>query len=165
MNYYKAIFFFYLLFLYIPVISKAQSISGTVTGCADKQPLAGVTVKINGTNAGGTTDSDGKYMISGNMISRKNKYTLEFSFIGMKTVRKDVKISPESATATLNLCMENAASELEEVVVIAKSKVQTVRESAYNVVAIDAKALQNTTLDLAHAMEKVSGVKIRESSG
>jgi outer membrane receptor protein involved in Fe transport len=61
--------------------------------------------------------------------------------------------------------MEDAAAQLDEVVVVAKSKVQTVRESAYNVVAIDAKALQNTTLDLAHTMEKVSGVKIRESGG
>jgi outer membrane receptor protein involved in Fe transport len=58
-----------------------------------------------------------------------------------------------------------SVNELSEVVVEAKSPVQRVKESAYNVVAIDAKALQNTTLDLAHAMEKVSGVKIRESGG
>jgi len=54
---------------------------------------------------------------------------------------------------------------LGEVVIEGKSNVQTVRESAFNVVAIDARALQNTTLDLAHAMEKASGVKIRESGG
>jgi hypothetical protein len=97
------------------------------------------------------------------------KYTLEFSFIGMKTVWKDVKISSKTGnpneTVIIDVCMEDAAAQLDEVVVVAKSKVQIVRESAYNVVAIDAKALQNTTLDLAHAMEKVSGVKIRESSG
>ena len=54
---------------------------------------------------------------------------------------------------------------LSEVVVTGKSKAVEVKESAYNVVAIDAGALRNTTLDLAHAMEKVSGVKIRESGG
>ncbi|MDR0864609.1 MAG: TonB-dependent receptor plug domain-containing protein [Candidatus Symbiothrix sp.] len=55
--------------------------------------------------------------------------------------------------------------ELNEVVIKAKSAVQRVNESAFNVVAIDTKALHNSTSDLAHAMATVSGVKIRESGG
>ncbi|MDR0698868.1 MAG: TonB-dependent receptor plug domain-containing protein, partial [Tannerella sp.] len=148
--------------------AKGQIINGVVTGCADRQPLAGVTVRIVGTNTGSATNNNGKYQIS-NKRMEGVIYTLEFSYVGMETVRKDVKIPSKAGNAnevvTINVCMEDAASELDEVVVEAKSKVQTVRESAYNVIAIDAKSLQNTTLDLAHAMEKVSGVKIRESGG
>jgi outer membrane receptor protein involved in Fe transport len=54
---------------------------------------------------------------------------------------------------------------LDEVVVEGKSIVHRINESAFNVIAIDAKPLHNSTLDLAHAMANVSGVKLRESGG
>jgi outer membrane receptor protein involved in Fe transport len=54
---------------------------------------------------------------------------------------------------------------LSEVVVTGKSKVKEVKESAYNVVAIDAGALRNTTLDISRALDRVPGVKIRETGG
>jgi outer membrane receptor protein involved in Fe transport len=82
----------------------------------------------------------------------------------MKTVKKEVKIE-SNRQKTVNLCMEDASSELEEVVVEAKSPIRRIKESSFNVVAVDAKSLQNTTLDLAHAMSRASGVKIRESGG
>jgi outer membrane receptor protein involved in Fe transport len=132
-----------------------------VTNCTDKQPLAGVTVKIAGKSLGTATDNKGNYVLNN---IKPGTYTLEFSFVGMRTIKKKVKIEGKQQRR-IDLCMEDASAELEEIVVEAKSKVQTVRESAYNVIAIDAKSLQNTTLDLAHAMEKVSGVKIRESGG
>ena len=61
--------------------------------------------------------------------------------------------------------MDSTVFEIKEIVIEAKSKVQTVRESAYNVVAIDAKTMHNSTLDLAHLLDKASGVKIRETGG
>jgi outer membrane receptor protein involved in Fe transport len=51
------------------------------------------------------------------------------------------------------------------VFVFGKSKVEEVNSSAYNVVAIDTKPLRNTSLDLNHALNRVSGVKIRETGG
>jgi outer membrane receptor protein involved in Fe transport len=54
---------------------------------------------------------------------------------------------------------------LEEVVVMGKSKLREIKESAFNVVAIDVNALHNTTLDLAHLLDRISGVKIRETGG
>jgi outer membrane cobalamin receptor len=139
-------------------VARQGIIEGWVTDCADGKPLVGVTVRIVDANAGAATDASGYYIIN----VKAGEHTVEFSYIGMETVRHEVKISKSHH---LNICMCEAASELGEVVIEAKSKVQTVRESAYNAIAIDAKALQNTTLDLAHAMEKVSGVKIRESGG
>jgi hypothetical protein len=68
MNYCKAIFFFYLLLLCTPVTSKAQSISGVVTACADKQPLADVTVRIAEANIAVTTDNNGQYLISNKIV-------------------------------------------------------------------------------------------------
>jgi outer membrane cobalamin receptor len=51
------------------------------------------------------------------------------------------------------------------VVVTGKSKAREINESAYNVVAIDAGTLRNTTLDISQALDRVSGVKIRETGG
>ncbi|MDR0733638.1 MAG: TonB-dependent receptor [Dysgonamonadaceae bacterium] len=55
--------------------------------------------------------------------------------------------------------------ELEEVVVKAKTPVQRIRASSFNVIAVDAGALRNTSLDISHALDRVSGVKIRETGG
>jgi outer membrane receptor protein involved in Fe transport len=48
---------------------------------------------------------------------------------------------------------------------VGKSATRKVNESAYNVVAIDARALHNKSLDLAHALDRISGVRVRESGG
>ncbi len=54
---------------------------------------------------------------------------------------------------------------LEEVSVIALTDNERVNRQAYNVTAIDARKLYNTTLDLAHALDRVAGVRVRESGG
>src|SRR5690606_20725859 len=54
---------------------------------------------------------------------------------------------------------------LNEVEVIGKSAIKEVREAPYNVVALDAKSLYNSTLDLGHMLDRASGVKIRETGG
>lgn len=53
---------------------------------------------------------------------------------------------------------------LSEVVVRGKY-VDRVNKSAYNAVAIDTRKLRNTNLDLAHALDRVAGIKIREEGG
>lgn len=54
--------------------------------------------------------------------------------------------------------------QLGEVVVHGKY-VDRVNRSAYNAVAIDTRKLRNTNLDLAHALDRVAGIKIREEGG
>ena len=53
---------------------------------------------------------------------------------------------------------------LSEVVVRGKY-VDRVNKSGYNAVAIDTRKLRNTNLDLAHALDRVAGIKIREEGG
>ncbi|MDR1198889.1 MAG: TonB-dependent receptor plug domain-containing protein [Prevotellaceae bacterium] len=54
---------------------------------------------------------------------------------------------------------------LDEVIVLGKSKVREIGESAYNVVSIDTRLLHNTTLSLTQTLDRISGVKIRETGG
>lgn len=50
-------------------------------------------------------------------------------------------------------------------VVVRGKYVDRVNKSAYNAVAIDTRKLRNTNLDLAHALDRVAGIKIREEGG
>jgi outer membrane receptor protein involved in Fe transport len=57
------------------------------------------------------------------------------------------------------------AKELEKVTVVGRSATQLVNRQSYNVSAIDAKKLHNSTLDLSHALDRVSGIRVRETGG
>ncbi|PRD46838.1 TonB-dependent receptor domain-containing protein [Sphingobacterium haloxyli] len=54
---------------------------------------------------------------------------------------------------------------IDSVVVHGRTQVQEVNRQPYNVTALDAKSLHNTTLDLSHALDRVSGVRVRETGG
>jgi len=73
--------------------------------------------------------------------------------------------SSENNEASAESTETSAARAHTEVSVVGKSAVKKVKESAYNVAAVDAKALHNTTLDLSQALDRVSGVRIRQDGG
>lgn len=50
-------------------------------------------------------------------------------------------------------------------VVVRGNHVKRVNSSAFNVMAVDTRRLRNTNLDLAHILDRVSGVKVREDGG
>ncbi|RNL91697.1 SusC/RagA family TonB-linked outer membrane protein [Sinomicrobium pectinilyticum] len=94
----------------LPVSSVPSSvlqtgISGTVTDTGGV-PLPGVTVIVEGTSRGVTTDFDGKYT-----ITAKSGDILVFRYLGMKS--KKVTVSGE----TVNVSLEEDVSELQGVVV------------------------------------------------
>lgn len=61
--------------------------------------------------------------------------------------------------------MTKDTSSISEVSVLGFSKTQLANRQAYNITAIDATKLHNTTLDIAHVLDRVSGVRLRESGG
>ncbi|MDR3226983.1 MAG: TonB-dependent receptor plug domain-containing protein [Prevotellaceae bacterium] len=54
---------------------------------------------------------------------------------------------------------------IDSVIIVGKSKVREINESAYNVVSIDTKLLYNTTLSITQTLDRISGIKIRETGG
>ena len=50
-------------------------------------------------------------------------------------------------------------------VVVRGNQVKRVNSSAFNVLAVDTRRLRNTNLDLAHVLDRVPGVKVREDGG
>jgi outer membrane receptor protein involved in Fe transport len=85
-------------------------------------------------------------------------YCLLFTFIFTQSAfSQNNKILSESDTVRRD--------NLDEVIVLGKSKVKEINESAYNVVGIDTRLLHNTTLNLTQTLDRISGVKIRETGG
>ncbi|AKD54224.1 SusC/RagA family TonB-linked outer membrane protein [Spirosoma radiotolerans] len=144
-----------LLVISTPVL--AQSISGKVTGGNDGQPLPGVSIVVKGSTLGTITDADGKYTIT----TAKNR-TLVFSFIGYKS--KEVAIDSRS---TVDVTLEEDASNINEVVVTAFGIKKEERALGYATAVVNNEALVKTASpNFATALYgKAPGVTINATPG
>ena len=125
----------------------------------EKTTVDFATVYLKGTNYGGTTNEEGIYHLQ----APAGEYTLVVSAIGYKTVEKPVKLMRGERTK-MNVVISPQATELDEVVVVSNG-VTRLKRSAFNAVALDTKALQNSTQNLSEALAQAPGMKIRESGG
>ena len=150
---------FLLLLISISAFSQHKTmISGKVLS-TEKTTVDFATVYLKGTNYGGTTNEEGIYHLQ----APAGEYTLVVSAIGYKTVEKPVKLMRGERTK-MNVVISPQATELDEVVVVSNG-VTRLKRSAFNAVALDTKALQNTTQNLSEALAQAPGMKIRESGG
>lgn len=85
-------------------------VTGQIISADDNQPVIGVSIIEKGTTNGVITDVDGNYSI---MVT-KSPTSLQFSYIGMKTVEKEF-----TAATRFDLKMESSAEMVDEVVVVA----------------------------------------------
>ena len=150
---------FLLLLISISAFSQHKTmISGKVLS-TEKTTVDFATVYLKGTNYGGTTNEEGIY----HHQAPAGEYTLVVSAIGYKTVEKPVKLMRGERTK-MNVVISPQATELDEVVVVSNG-VTRLKRSAFNAVALDTKALQNSTQNLSEALAQAPGMKIRESGG
>jgi len=89
------------------VFAQDRTVSGTVTGKDDGQPIPGVTVKVKGSNIGTQTNSAGKFT-----LSVPPDAILVFSFISYATTEQRVPVS-----GVVNVGLSTEARGLSEVVV------------------------------------------------
>ena len=109
----KSIHWFVLLTLFeIPYVLAQNGfrVTGQIISADDNQPVIGVSIIEKGTTNGVITDVDGNYSI---MVT-KSPASLQFSYIGMKTVEKEF-----TAATRFDLKMESSAEMVDEVVVVA----------------------------------------------
>lgn len=145
------LFFSFLLFA-IFSIAQQKTITGIVTGKADKAPLSGVTVTAKNKNT--TTDASGKFSIEAN-----DGAALTFSYVGMKTIT--MKVS--STTQNLSIEMEAAGKEMEEVVVVGYTS-QRKQDLTGAIAVVDMGAVKNNTSgNLMQALQgRVAGLYIEK---
>ncbi|KGE15315.1 TonB-dependent receptor plug [Sphingobacterium deserti] len=148
-----------MLLSFFSTIAQQQKQTFTARVLAGGEAVPSATARINNqvihSNDNGIFTFTG---ISGTTIK------IEISAVGLKPLKNQVKL-PTANKDVLVFNLEQEDKEIEEVNVLGRTESQDVNRQAYNVVAIDAKALHNTTLDLSHALDRVSGVRVRETGG
>lgn len=147
------------LFAYAQSTSSA-SISGYIKDEAG-EPVAAATVKLLNTPAGVISNGQGHYQLRD---LKPGSYVLQIHAVGFNKTTRDVQLKA-GAALTLHFTLKQSSEQMEVVSVIGRSEVQEVNRQAYNVVAVDARRLHNSTLDISHALDRVSGVRVREAGG
>ncbi|MGQ7946834.1 TonB-dependent receptor [Flavobacterium sp. WC2509] len=141
----------------------SQTGKATISGVVltnNGQPAEGASILLKGTAVSTSTNEKGEYKIN----AVPGKYVLVISNVGYKTNRISINLAPEGKKIE-NITMEEDVASLNEVNVNGKSKVQRVREKAYNITAVDLKKLYNTSADLNQILNRTTGVRVRETGG
>jgi TonB-linked SusC/RagA family outer membrane protein len=137
--------------------AQSKTINGTVTDQSGL-PLPGVSVLIVGSTSGTQTDFDGNYTIAASVGQQ-----IRFSYIGQKTTERVV-----GATNTINVQLDENATDLEEVVITGLASSVKRSNLANAVSTVSAKELTGTTTiqttDGA-LYGKVAGATIRSNGG
>lgn len=149
-----------ILFL-MPVLVASQSVTihGKITD-ENEVPLFGVTVSIKGTNIGVLSNNKGEYTLKTDLTQQQK---LNISFIGYKSYTESIFLE-KGKDYKRNISLKIGYN-LSEVRLIGKNKIREIEALAYNVDVIDATKLKNSTLDVGHALDRASGIRIRESGG
>ena len=137
-----------------------SSLKGYVKNKAD-EPMFGATVKLANTGIGAVCDENGYFLIQ-NLVP--GALTIEITAIGYKAQSKQLNLIA-GQEFTVNINLEENTIDMKTVEVTGHSVVQESNRQSYNVTAIDAKKLHNSTLNLSDALDRVAGVRVRESGG
>ena len=158
-RYYGLLFLFTVMTIRYTVQAETQRLilSGVVKS-TDKSPIDFATVYLKNTNFGCTTNEKGEYRLN----APAGEYILVVSAIGFETYEKSITIGNHHNRHRVTL--KPSVTELDEVVVVSNG-VSRLKRSAFNAVAVDTRELQNSTKNLSEALQKLPGMKLRESGG
>ncbi|MHA7830627.1 MAG: SusC/RagA family TonB-linked outer membrane protein [Flagellimonas sp.] len=141
-------------------ITFAHAQEKTVTGTVTDQggvPLPGVNIVVQGTVRGTQSDFDGNYA-----LEASEGDVLVFSYLGQRTQQRTV-----GAGSTIDVQMEEDASQLEEVVVTAQGIVREKRSLGYSVSTVASDKVESRPeADVARVLNgKIAGVNITSNNG
>jgi hypothetical protein len=154
-------------FILLPLILSGNSnnqglqekfiISGYVRDQTNGEVLAGVTVSDNILKRGTATNAYGYYSIT----LPSGKYELQYSYIGYKTVRKQVDTDQN---ITIDISLDLADNQLNEVIVTGKRTDENVRSTEMSIARIDSKTIGRIPallgeIDLVKVIQLLPGVQ------
>ena len=131
-------------------------LSGVVRD-SEGNALPYVTIFVEGTTRGTTTDAEGRYTLN----VAEGDVRLTAQMMGYADVTHDISAF---GRGVIDFELSEAATAIDAVVVSA-SGVGNIKRSAFNAVAVDMQPLRNTTKNLADALSSAPGLKLRESGG
>ncbi len=136
--------------------ASAAEVRGVVTNLSSK-PVAGVAVTVNGAQSGAVTDAQGRYAVK----IKDGKNVLAFSCLGYESQQFEV-----SAARTLNVILKEAATEIDQVVVIGYGTMRK-RDVTGAIQSISEKSIEERIpVNIFDAMQgQVAGVEVVTGSG
>ena len=129
------------------VLAQNQHVKGTVKDAVSQAPIPGVSVSVKGTSQGTATGVDGSFS-----ISAAPGAVLVFTFIGYEK-----KEAPADGQATLNITLQQSASQLGEVVVTALGIERKTRSLGYATQQLNNTDLTAVRQPGANIMNSLSG--------
>jgi outer membrane receptor protein involved in Fe transport len=127
----------------------------------DGQPVPFVSVALENTALGTTTDEQGRYHFD---RLAAGSYVVVAQGIGYESVRQAVAVANGPALV-LVLTLPLAETQLGEVQVVGKTQAQQLRETGYSVEALEAAKVRNRNVDLNRLLNQTTGVQVRETGG
>jgi TonB-dependent receptor len=155
--------------LIVPLLTLAEtgSINGKVIDAGTGEELIGATIVITGTTTGTITDFDGNFLLN-NLAP--GQYDISVSYVSYQTQQfKDVVVK-EAESTMINVNLEAATTELQEVKVVARSRQKTEaamqvlqRKSASVLDGISSEQISRLgDADAAGALKRVTGVSVKD---
>lgn len=146
-------------FITIKLVRGRGGLNGHVMS-KDSEPLAYATVSIKGI-AATQADSLGYYQFTRLL---PGNYTVEVSYVGEMLQSSQAEVSA-NRNSILNFELEKKGRYLEAVTVTGKTEAREIKESGFNVTAIEVKKYANSNTDINQILNRSPGVMIRESGG
>ena len=147
------------MFLFAGIDARAQNttVTGTVTSADNGEPLPGVTVLVQGTNRGTTTNAEGEYSIE---VPSDNNI-LVFSFVGFRTQQVQI-----DGRTTIDMEMQTDIQQLSDVVVVGYGS-QIREQLTGNVAEVGSEELQNVPVtSFESAIQgRAAGVYVQQNNG
>jgi len=146
------------IFVCMQSFAQERNLTGKITSSVDNLGIPGVSVVVEGTTIGTTTDIDGNYKLTVPPTAKQ----LRFSGVGLKTQTKEIGASDDYSVA-----MEEDIMKLDEVVVTALGISKEKKQLGYAVQEVSGGELARSgEPNLVEALSgKVAGVNVISSTG
>ncbi|UCS95797.1 TonB-dependent receptor [Echinicola marina] len=147
-----------------PLLAQEKvTISGTIEDASSGEGLIGATVFVKELATGATSNVYGFYSLT----VPKGAYTLVYSFVGYEAVNKTIDLEKDQS---INVELEPASAQLEEVVVIADPEDSNVRSTQMSVNKLDMREVSAIPVifgekDIVKTIQLLPGIKSSEGGG
>ena len=142
----------------INVFGQRGTITGTITNKINNEPVSFANIVIQGTSTGAVADDEGRYTI-GNLTA--GQYNLEISFVGFRPVTVFAIQVTESRTAVVDVQLEEAATTLDAVDIVAANRFYKSAESPLSLRSIGPVEIKQTpggNRDISKVIRSFPGV-------
>lgn len=135
------------------------TISGSIKDGSTHEALIGVSILVEETKGGCTTDNNGKYSLRLPL----GTYHLAISYIGYQSIRKEIKLTSEK-NQTFNFSLESDDTVMEEVVVTGRKKDANISEALMSAQKIQMVTIKKIPalmgeVDVVKAIQLMPGVQ------